>query len=76
MWLIEREESYSIKLLNEISFLEFYDYWLCPKNCAHQALLLFKELLVQESENDGNVANGQVFIDCYSFCSLGVLLFL
>ncbi|OMO99357.1 hypothetical protein COLO4_13347 [Corchorus olitorius] len=32
-------------------------------NSAHQALLLFKELLVQENENDGSFADEPLFID-------------
>lgn len=39
-------------------------------NSAHDALLLFKEFLIQEGENDGNVANEQVFIDSVAVISV------
>ncbi|XVE67622.1 hypothetical protein DITRI_Ditri09bG0002600 [Diplodiscus trichospermus] len=39
-------------------------------NSAQQALLLFKELKIQESENNGNVENEQVFIDSVAMASV------
>ncbi|XVF59953.1 hypothetical protein PTKIN_Ptkin08bG0003300 [Pterospermum kingtungense] len=39
-------------------------------NSPHEALLLFKEFLIQEGENDGNVANEQVCIDSVAIISV------